>query len=196
MRLRNKWYDMNRDKLIKVIDDTIKNIWENEIAYDYADGWLLKEDTLKNSFYFHLRTKLGKIFDENDIRLFTEFTDDKFRGSGCIPDMVIAKVDFDKDERYYGDYIEECLCVIEFKYKTGFNSADLIYKDYEKMCKYVKELDVNCKLYMATIWEYEDKPKNWTRKNAAWAKNLLTELNASYELGTTDMRFYVFEHKE
>mgnify|MGYP007112587977 CR=1 FL=1 len=64
------------------------------------------------------------------------------------------------------------------------------------MCKYVKELDVNCKLYMATIWEYEDKPTNWTRKNAAWAKNLLTELNASYELGTTDMRFYVFEHKE
>ena len=187
---------MNRDKLIRIIDKTIKNIWENEIADDYDDGWLLKEDTLKNSFYFHLRTKLGKIFDENDIRIFTEFTDDKFRGSGCIPDMVIAKVDFDKDERYYGDYIEECLCVIEFKYKTGFSSADVIYKDYEKMCKYVKELDVNCKLYMATIWEYEDKPTNWTRKNAAWAKNLLTELNASYEIGTTDMRFYVFEHKE
>ena len=49
---------------------------------------------------------------------------------------------------------------------------------------------------LITEKQYEDKPKNWTRKNAAWAKNLLTELNASYELGTTDMRFYVFEHKE
>ena len=185
---------MNREKIIKLIDDTIKSIWKNEIAYDYDEGWLLKEDTLKNSFYFHLRTKLGQIFDKNDIRIFTEFTDDKFRGSGCIPDMVIAKVDFEKDARYYGDYVEECLCVIEFKYKTGFNSADVIFKDYEKMCKYVKELGINCKLYMATIWEHEDDATNWERKNASWAKNLLTELNASYERRSGDMRFYIFEH--
>jgi hypothetical protein len=47
---------------------------------------------------------------------------------------------------------------------------------------------------MATIWEYEDDETNWARKNAAWAKNTLTELNASYEREFGDMRFYVWEH--
>ena len=186
---------MNKEELLKIIDDTIKNIWQNEIAYDYADKWLLKEDTLKNSFYFHLRTKLENIFDKNNVRIFTEFTDNKFKKSGFRPDMVITKMNFDKDKKYYGDYVEECLCVIEFKFKTGYNSADTIYNDYQKLCGYTQKLDVDCKLYMATIWEYEDDATNWERKNAAWAKNRLTELNASYIPETTDMRFYVFEHK-
>ena len=187
---------MNKEKILELIDYTIKNIWENEIAYDYDDGWLLKEDTLKNSFYFHLRTKVGKIFDENDIRIFTEFRDDKFRKSGFIPDMVIAKIGWDGNTNYYGDDVEECLCVIEFKLKTGYNSANTIYNDYQKLYDYTQKLGVDCKIYMATIWEYEDDATNWERKNAAWAKNHLTELNASYEPGTTNMRFYVFEHKE
>ncbi len=186
---------MNKEKLLRIIDDTIKNIWENEIAYDYDDGWLLKEDTLKNSFYFHLRMKLGDIFYKNDIRIFTEFTDDKFKKSGFRPDMVIAKMNFEKDGTYYGDDVEECLCVIEFKYKTGYNSVNSIFEDYKKLRNYTQTLGVDCKLYMATIWEHEDDPVNWERKNAAWAKNRLTELNASYKRGTQDIQFYVFEHK-
>lgn len=143
-----------------------------DIKADYNEGWLLKEDTLKNAFYFHLRRKLGALFDKNDIRIFTEFTDDKFKGTGCRPDMVIAKVDFDKDDKYYGNYIEECLSVIEFKYKAGYNSSNDIFKDYEKLHKYAQKLGVECNLYMATIWEYEDDETNWERKNAAWAKNV------------------------
>ena len=180
--------------MLKLIDDTIKNSWENEIAYDYDEGWLLKEDTLKNAFYFHLRTKLGKIFDKNDIRIFTEFRDDKFKNSSFIPDMVITKIGENGNTNYYGDDIEECLCVIEFKFKTGYNTVGVIYNDYQKLCDYTQMLGIDCKLYMATIWEYEDEATNWERKNAAWARNRLTELNASYIPDTTDMRFYVFEH--
>lgn len=184
---------MNKDKLLKIIDDTIKNIWENEIAYDYDDGWLLKEDALKNAFYFHLRTKLGRIFYENDIRIYTEFTDDKFKGTRYRPDMVIVKVDFDKETDLLKECVEECLCVIELKYKNNFKANEIIYKDYEKFQNYVEELGLDCKLYMGTIWECEDDPVSW-KENDSWSKNRLTELNASYERETNDMQFYIVEH--
>ena len=48
---------------------------------------------------------------------------------------------------------------------------------------------------MATIWEYEDEETSWERKNASWAKDRLTELNASYKPGTHNMRFYIKEHE-
>ena len=138
--------------------------------------------------------KLGKIFDENNIRIFTEFTGAEFKMTKFRPDMVIAEVDFDTENNRYGDCVKNCLCVIEFKYKTGFNASNDIYRDYDKMFKYVDELNLNCKLYMATIWECEDDATNWERKNASWANNLLTELNASYERKSGDMRFYIFDH--
>lgn len=183
------------DKILKIIDETIKYIWENDIKADYDNGWLLKEDTFKNSFYYYLRAKLENLFYENDIRIFTEFTDDKFNSRGYRPDIVIAKVDFDKDCKHYVDNVSELLCVIELKYKTGFTASNDIYKDYEKLKTYVTELGINCPLYMATIWEYEDEQTYWEDKNSEWAKNRLTELNASYEPSTKNMRFYIGEHK-
>ncbi len=184
-------------KWLNIIDTTVKQIWENDIKSDYDNGWLLKEDTLKVSFCHYLRMKLENFFFENDIRVFTEFTDDKFKQSGYRPDIVIAKVDFEKGNKYYGDDIEECLAVIELKYKKGFNAANDIYKDYEKLRTYVKDLELECPLYMATIWEYEDDETLWERKNAAWANGKLTELNASYSKKSQEkeMRFYVGLHK-
>ena len=182
-------------RIENLIDKTLKEIWKNEIKSDYDDGWLLKEDTLKNSLYHHLRTKLGKVFDENNIRIFTEFTDDKFKGKHKRPDIVIAKVPKAQKSCYWGDDVENCLAVIEIKFKSNFQSSEDIYADYDKLKYYKTKLKVDCKLYMATIWEYEDDETNWARKNAAWAKNTLTELNASYERESGDMRFYVWEHK-
>ena len=184
------------ERIIKIIDETIKYIWENDIKADYNYGWLLKEDTLKNSFYFYLRSKLENLFCENDIRIFTEFTDDKFNSRGYRPDIVIAKVDFDKDCKRYEDNVSELLCVIELKYKAGFTASNDIYADYDKLKTYVTDLKIDCLLYMATIWEYEDKKTYWERKNAAWAKDRLTELNASYEPKTKEMSFYISEHKK
>ncbi len=188
---------MTKQAIENIIDKAIKEIWMNEIAIDYKSGWLLKEDTLKNSLYFHLRNKLGGLFEENNIRIFTEFTDDKFRGKHKRPDMVIAKVPPEQVSEYWGNDVVECLAVIEIKFKTGYKSSEDIFNDYEKLKYYKTELGIDCKLYMATIWEYEDGETNWERKNSAWAKNVLTELNASYDIDETDeyeMRFYVWEH--
>ena len=41
-------------EFVQILDDAITAIWEKEIKEDYINGWLLKEDTLKNSLYFHL----------------------------------------------------------------------------------------------------------------------------------------------
>ncbi|MBE6708416.1 MAG: hypothetical protein E7578_04145 [Ruminococcaceae bacterium] len=183
-----------KKEIIEIIDCTIKTIWEYDIKRDYNERWLLKEDTLKNTFYYYLRTKLDGLFREYNIRVFTEFTDSVFAGAGLRPDIVIAEMNFKKSSKYYGDDVKELLCVMELKYKNGFSSSKDIAKDYDKLQKYVKDLNVDCKLYMATIWEYEDDETSWVRKNAAWAKGRLTELNASYERETGDMRFYIYQH--
>lgn len=72
------------EEIIRIIDEAIKSIWVNEIRNDYENRRLLKEDTLKNALYFHLRNRIGWLCDECDLRIFTEFTDDKFRGTGIL----------------------------------------------------------------------------------------------------------------
>lgn len=181
-------------EIIQMIDEEIVSIWKHEIKTDYEGGWLLKEDTLKNALYFHLRSRLGKLFDENDIRIFTEFTDCEFKHSGYRPDMVIARVNTDSDEKYWGDDVTKCLAVIELKYKTGFTASEEIYADYDKLRYYVETLGVDSKLYMATIWEYEDDETPWA-EDTDWIKDRVTELNASYKRGSAnEPQFYVYPH--
>lgn len=187
---------MQTRELIKLIDKTLVDIWKNEIKSDYECGWLLKEDTLKNALYFHLRNKLGTVFAYNNIRIFTEFTDCEFKGKGYRPDIVISRVNMNAPSKHRRYDVIECLAVIEIKYKTGFTPHYDIIADYEKLKCYAQKLGVTAKLYMATIWEYEDETTTWERKNAAWAKGRLTELNASYVKGSShEMRFYVCPHK-
>ncbi len=184
------------DKQISdVIHNKIKSIWLEKIKKDYKDGWLLKEDTLKNALYYHLRSELSDCFEENNIRVFTEFTDGEFKGSKMRPDMVVAAVDFENEDMgYYGNQVKECIAVIEIKYKNK-DAVDTIYDDYDKLKEYIHKLGVSAHLYMATIWENFDKPTTWIRKNAAWAKGQVTELNASYIEGTEyEPQFYVYEH--
>ena len=182
------------EKIITKIDETIKSIWKNEIADDYKNHWLLKEDTLKNAFYFHLRNQLGVLLSNNNIRIFTEFTDDKFGGTNFRPDIVIAEMDFNRHSEYFGDDVKKCLAVIELKYKNRTTPAKTILNDYDKLHKYVKELKINCNLYMATIWEREDEETYWEDENSEWAIDRLTELNASYKPDSQEMRFYIIEH--
>ncbi len=182
-------------EVLETIHKRIQYIWEEKIKEDYIDGWLLKEDTLKNALYYHLRNELSNIFEKNNIRIFTEFTDGNFKGSKKRPDMVIATVDFDKEAGdYYGDYIKECLAIIEIKFKNA-NAVDSIYADYDKIREYIDDMGLNAHMYMATIWEERDKPTTWIRKNAAWAKGKVTELNASYIMKSDcEPQFYVCEH--
>ncbi len=186
---------MQNKELIKLIDKTLVDIWENEIKSDYNKEWLLQEDPLKCAIYFHLRNRLGTIFEENGVRIYTEYRGKPFSDGHKKPDMVIARINTEMDYEYLGEAIEEILAVIEIKLKNGFIASNTIYNDYEKLKYYAQELAVSAKLYMATIWEYEDEPTTWERKNSAWAKGILTELNASYvKGGDYEMRFYVCPH--
>lgn len=182
---------MNKELLIQ-IDTAIKYIWMYDIKQDYDNDYLLKEDALKNALYFHLRNKLSSLLDQYNLRIYTEFNTDVFRSTGYRPDMIIAQIK-DEPEGFLGDCIEDYACVIEIKFKGSFQGAETILKDYEKIKYYIENLNIDCNYYIATIWENEDNATSWIRKNAAWAKDKLTELNASYE--NDEMRFYIFEHK-
>ena len=188
--------DLNVDKeVLGIINKRIKYIWEEKIKEDYKNGWLLKEDTLKNALYYHIRMELSSLFQEHNIRIFTEFTDAEFKESNLRPDIVIATANFeDGVNGYYGDDIKECLAVIEIKYKSNFSSHKKILDDYDKLQVYADKLNFKGKLYMATIWECEDEATTWIRKNAAWAKNKVVELNASYKKSANEPQFYVYEH--
>ena len=181
-------------EIMQIIDEAIKSIWVNEIRNDYENKRLLKEDTLKNAMYFHLRNRIGWLCDECDLRIFTEFTDDKFRGTGRIPDMVIARMDTQKEVQYWGNAVTECLAVIEIKYKANTGAVKDIEGDYDKLKYYAEDLNLDCNLYMATIWECEDDPTTWVPEDEDWAKGKVTELNASFEPGTWNMRFYIAPH--
>ena len=184
-------------EIFETIHRRIKYIWEEKIKEDYVNDWLYKEDTLKNALYYHIRTELSSLFEKNNIRIFTEFTDCGFDTIKKRPDLVIATVDIgNKESEWYSEDIKECIAVFEIKFKTGMNSTKSIYSDYDKLEKYIELVNEDCKLYMATIWECEDKPTTWIRKNAAWAKGKVTELNASYIIGSDyEPKFYVYEHK-
>ncbi len=184
-------------KVIKEIHNTIKYVWEYDILQDHNKKMLLKEDTLKNSLYFHIRTRLGALLEQYSIMIFTEFNTDKFRKTGSRADMVIAQIDFNKAEKeFLGECIEKYLGVIEIKFKGDFlKSNEHIYSDYSKMQKYIESFDLGeaCHFYVATIWECHPDSKWWIDKETRWAKGKLTELNADFN-GKKEMKFYVKEH--
>ena len=105
------------------------------------------------------------------------------------------KVAVDSNANYWGDAVTECLAVIELKYKTGFTASEEIYADYDKLQYYVETLSVGSKLYMATIWEYEDDESAWAEEDSSWIKGRVTELNVSYKRNAdNELQFYVVRH--
>ena len=100
-------------KVINEIHRTIKYIWEYDIPRDYKKRWLLKEDTLKNSLYFHIRTRLCALLEKYNIMIFTEFNTDKFRKTGYRADMVLAQMDFDTEKKFWGDCVANYICIFD-----------------------------------------------------------------------------------
>lgn len=139
----------------------------------------MNEDTLKNALYFHLRNKMETVLIENSLRIFTEFNDAEFSGSGFRPDMVIARVDMESEAKYWRQAVVNCPVVIEMKFKSTFADKETIYADYAKLEKYIESLEIIGKVYMATIWECQDEKTALLDEEAAWAKGRITELNAS-----------------
>ena len=181
-------------EIMQIIDEAIQSIWANEIKSDYNDNWIMNEDGLKTALYFHLRKRLEPVFAEHNLRIFTEFKDAEFSESGFRPDMVIARIDMNSDADCWRGAVTDCLAVLELKFKSRFLDKEAIYADYEKLRAYAESLDLSCRMYMSTIWECADEPTTWIRKNAAWAKGKVTELNASFKYGTWESQFYVRDH--
>jgi hypothetical protein len=48
--------------ILTTIDRAIKEAWIHNVKTDYMNSYLLREDSLKNAFYYHLRTKLTDHF--------------------------------------------------------------------------------------------------------------------------------------
>ncbi len=45
---------MIKNNVMKEIDLAIKNVRKEDLSIDYDQNYLLKEDSMKNAFYFHL----------------------------------------------------------------------------------------------------------------------------------------------
>jgi hypothetical protein len=54
---------MELGKVLKIIDRAIRNTWLDKISKDHKSFYLLKEDTLKNALYYHLRTELASLLE-------------------------------------------------------------------------------------------------------------------------------------
>ena len=136
---------------------------------------------MKCAFYHHLRTKLGKLLNENNLCIYTEHLGSEFKELGYRPDMVVVKMKKDCDEKYLINHIEEVVVAFEFKFKDKYE-FNTIVADADKIYNYIKRINNNCQYVMAIIHEkYWENPFWLTKKQTNnWAKGRVTELVASY----------------
>lgn len=185
------------ESVVRLIDKTIKEIWVKEIKKDYDEDYLLKEDSLKNSLYFHIRSKLKDVLRDNNLRIYPEFyfSELKFRA-----DLVIVKVDMDSDNYYLKDRVSEVVAVFELKYVNASNDDEAtkqwIMDDIKKFKRYIQEGKLNAQFYFAVIYENEKKRMNWMdqRGSKHWAKGRVTELNAA--IVGEEMSFEVYSYND
>jgi hypothetical protein len=183
-----------KKEIVNEILEIICDIWKKNICQDYSNEILLNEDTLKCSFYYHLRRKLGKLINENNLCIFTEYNESEFKELGYRPDMVIVKKKEKCETNYIIDSIEEAVIAIEFKFKGKYD-YDSICTDREKIKNYIKLIGDNCYYIMAVIQETYNPNPYWfdSRQANNWAKNRVVELVASYE--NEDCDYIIFDTK-
>jgi len=178
----------------KQIGRTIKELWKRNIRNDYMTHHLLKEDTLKNSFYFHLRRKLGTSFlEENAIRIYTEFNDSELKGTGFRADIVIAELGKDYDG-YLGSNIKSIIAIVEFKYGGMYTPDSIFYDDINKVKNYIRECKIDCLYYLGFIIEKEYPSPHWLdgRQTSNWANKKVAVLSANKEInGNGTMQFFI-----
>lgn len=168
-------------QLLDCIDSMIRYIWENEMPKDYEEGWLLKEDTLKNSLYFYIRKHLEPIMEKHDLRIYTEY---KIAKEPYRADLVIAKLkpmEQRAESEYLLDTIEEIPILMELKYKEWAPDMEsVIRKDVEKIRNYISRNVAN-HYYLVTIFEAEGDDVFFINgMRDTWAKGKVTELAAGY----------------
>lgn len=187
---------MDNKQLQLIIDRCIKDVWLNNISQDYKSYYLLKEDTLKNALYFHLRTRLQNILAEHNIRIYTEY-----HYKGFISDIAVVKLKEDVGEtEHLKDGVDSVLSIIEVKYKNGGSTAPF-ESDVSKIKQYIelKPLD-KCQFYLAFIHEVVNdasSEKSWlTIDQKNWARGKLTELNGYFEDNNSELVVEILSHND
>lgn len=172
---------MVKKNVIREIDKTIKSVWKEEIAADYFEHYLLREDSLKSALYYHLRNKLDALLYENNLRIYTEFwiSSLKYRA-----DMVIVEIADDVDEYdWLADAVTDIVAIIELKFKSEKDdgTAEEIKNDIWKFKDYVQQAGLTkTQFYFGVIYEVDCAYLQWMdgRSINNWADGRVTELNA------------------
>ncbi|WP_253278942.1 hypothetical protein [Psychrobacillus sp. FJAT-21963] len=186
---------LKRENYTQVVKRAILKVWTKDIKSDYNKHLLLKEDTLKNAFYYHLRKRLGDTFlNKNNLAIFTEF----FIVGERI-DLVVVEIDpLKAKSNYLGECVINILAVVEMKYK-GANVQDGIFQaDVDKIMNYLINNEKETLFYLAFIrevWFHEDEIDYWLiPEQQIVAKDRVTELLAYHSIEQEKMIWLAIEH--
>jgi hypothetical protein len=180
------------------IDRAIKLVWKEDILKDYNNDFIFKEDSLKNTIYYHLRIRLGDGFMiRNRVRIYTEYYLKKNQRADIAIVQLKAKNQMEPKDYYLKDRVEQVIAVIELKHKNGSCGIDSFLEDIEKVKYYIGLRSYNkCQFYLGFIHEteYSIEEASWLngRQQGSWANGRLTELSAfieeESESGKMDMK--------
>lgn len=177
-------------EVLNQIDRVIKETWIHKISKDYADWYMLKEDSLKCCMYYHLRSQLDDLLREHNLRIYPEFY---FGDLAYFADLAIVQVDPDSEEEYLTNAVTDIIAIIELKYTAGTadRTATWVKKDVAKMKDYIQTGKLSCRFYFAVIYEVECSSLRWMDRRSTnnWASGYVTELDAGYI--NDEMRFEV-----
>jgi len=140
------------ESIYKKIHETIIEVWRYDIKSDYNQYFLLREDTLKNALYFHIRNRLGDAFmKDNHLAIFTEYKID----TNETIDLVVVKLDIEKaKDNKLKDCVKEIIAIVEIKYKNQTASENIFINDVKKILNYTNKFKFEyTKFFLAFIIE-------------------------------------------
>ena len=163
-------------------------------------SYILYEDTLKNAFYFHLRSRLKELLIKDDIKIFTEFHDGKLAGKGVIADIAIVKLG-DNEEGHIKNNIDRIYAIIELKHKGAQVPIEPFISDVEKSIKYIKDKELEgCQFYLGFIHEgdFGIAETSWlqNKKQERLVQGRLTELSACYYTGQDEIAYTIVSYND
>ena len=179
----------------KDIDRIIKETWKKNMHKDYYDCNMLKEDSMKCCFYYHLRRKLSTTLKKYNLRIFTEYYVSELRYRA---DIAIVQLDDDCSYGFLGDHVQDIIAifVLLFHNTATHDVEAAIRADITKIKNYIKTMDNGCQYYFTVIYEVECDKLFWMdgRSTTNWAVDRVTELVAGRMDGTTYFNVYSYNN--
>ncbi|MCM3152241.1 hypothetical protein V8V54_07720 [Priestia megaterium] len=190
---RKEHYNVDNYICFAVCSFSYKEVWLEDIKKDYDNLSLLKESSLQNAFYFHLRRRLGEDFlAENNLKIYPEF-----KIGGNRADLAVVAIDPNSTEEYLKECVTEVISVIEMKYKGQYAGESNFDNDVLKVLSYIDEKTYDTMYYLAFIREvyfHPDEVTNWiSDEQALETRGSLTEM---YSYGDRENNHMIWGIKE